>query len=78
MTRSLSDSFGLIAQLASTRITLPLTRVETRFRVTGDVALVEIDQVFVQNARRSLDVTCTKTTSWRRSGRRRSCSVRPC
>lgn len=54
-----SPAFGLIAQLAKTRITLPLIHVETRFRVTGDVVLVEMDQVFEQNAREPLDVTYT-------------------
>ncbi len=59
MTRPFSQSFGLIAQLQKTRIALPLTHIDTRFRVTGDVATVEIDQVFEQNARKSLDVTYT-------------------
>lgn len=52
-------SFGLIAQLASSRITLPLVHIETRFRVNGEIAAVEIDQVFEQSARESLDVTYT-------------------
>lgn len=52
-------SFGLISQLAQTRITLPLTHIETRFRVTGDMVAVEMDQVFEQTARESLDVTYT-------------------
>lgn len=51
--------FGLIAQLATSRITLPLIHVETRFRVTGEVVLVEMDQVFEQNACEPLDVTYT-------------------
>ncbi|WP_395743494.1 VIT domain-containing protein [Prosthecobacter sp.] len=52
-------SFGLIAWLSSTRIHLPLSHVETRFRVTGEVAVVEMEQVFEQTARDSLDVTYT-------------------
>jgi len=52
-------SFGLISQLAQTRITLPLTHIETRFRVTGEFVSVEMDQVFEQTARESLDVTYT-------------------
>lgn len=51
--------FGLVAQLSNTRITLPLIHVETRFRVTGETAVVEMDQVFEQSARESLDVTYT-------------------
>lgn len=51
--------FGLIAQLAKTRIHLPLIHIETRFRITGDVVAVEMDQVFEQNAREPLDVTYT-------------------
>ena len=51
--------FGLIAQLATSRITLPLIHVETRFRVTGEFVLVEMDQVFEQNACEPLDVTYT-------------------
>lgn len=51
--------FGLIAQLAQTRIHLPLVHLETRFRIMGEVAVVEMDQVFEQTARESLDVTYT-------------------
>lgn len=54
-----TSPFGLIAQLAKTRIHLPLIHIETRFRITGDVAAVEVDQVFEQNAREPLDVTYT-------------------
>lgn len=52
-------SFGLIAHLEATRISLPLVHVESRFRVTGDLVSVELDQVFEQNAREALDVTYT-------------------
>lgn len=52
-------TFGLIAQLEATRVTLPLVHVETRFQVTGDWLSVEMDQVFEQNAREALDVTYT-------------------
>lgn len=51
--------FGLIAILAQTRIHLPLVHIETRFRVMGEVAQVEMDQVFEQTARETLDVTYT-------------------
>jgi Ca-activated chloride channel family protein len=51
------NSFGLIAQLEASRISLPLEHIEARFRVTGDLASVEMDQVFQQNARKALDVT---------------------
>jgi Ca-activated chloride channel family protein len=50
-------SFGLSAWLSNTRIQLPLAHVETRFRVTGEVAVVEMEQIFEQTARESLDVT---------------------
>lgn len=51
--------FGLLAWLGKTRIHLPLTHVETRFRVTGEVVAVQLDQVFEQTAREALDVTYT-------------------
>jgi len=53
------NPFGLISQLDSNRISLPLEHVEARFRVTGDLASVEMEQIFYQNARKSLDVTYT-------------------
>ena len=49
-------TFGLIAWLQQTRIQLPLRAVDCRFRVTGDVAVVELDQVFQQTAAEPLDV----------------------
>ncbi len=52
-------NFGLIAELENTRVSLPLSHVEARFRVTGDLASVEMDQVFEQNARQALNVTYT-------------------
>ena len=52
-------TFGLVSLLAQTRITLPLIHIETRFRVTGEFVAVEMDQVFEQTARESLDVTYT-------------------
>ena len=52
-------SFGLISKLAQTRITLPLVHIETRFRITGEFAAVEMDQIFEQTAREPLDVTYT-------------------
>jgi hypothetical protein len=51
------NPFGLIAQLENSRISLPLEHVEARFQVTGDLASVELDQVYQQNAREALDVT---------------------
>jgi Ca-activated chloride channel family protein len=52
-------NFGLIAELENTQISLPLTHVDARFRVTGDLASVEMDQIFEQNARQALNVTYT-------------------
>lgn len=54
-----SMNFGLMAELENTRVSLPLSHVEARFRVTGDLASVEMDQVFEQNARQALNVTYT-------------------
>ena len=51
--------FGLLAWLEQTRIHLPLVHIETRFRVTGEIVLVEMDQVFEQTAGEALDVTYT-------------------
>ena len=53
------QSFGLIANLLHSQISLPLTHIESRFRVTGDLASVEIDQIFEQNAREAINVTYT-------------------
>lgn len=44
-----SERFGLIGWLQETRVELPLKGVECRFHVCGDVATVEIDQIFYQN-----------------------------
>ncbi|WP_050029675.1 VIT and VWA domain-containing protein [Verrucomicrobium sp. BvORR034] len=54
-----SPLFGLIAQLAQTRIHLPLIHIETRFRISGEVVSVQMDQVFEQTSREPLDVTYT-------------------
>lgn len=54
-----SPLFGLIAQLAHTRIHLPLIHIETRFRIAGEVVSVQMDQVFEQTSREPLDVTYT-------------------
>lgn len=54
-----SPLFGLIAQLAQTRIHLPLIHIETRFRIAGEVVSVQMDQVFEQTSREPLDVTYT-------------------
>ena len=59
MTPSTTSPFGLIAQLAKTRIHLPLTHIESRFQIMGDLASVQMDQVFEQTAREALDVTYT-------------------
>lgn len=53
------STFGLISQLANSRITLPLIHIETSFRITGEFAAVEMEQVFEQSAREPLDVTYT-------------------
>jgi Ca-activated chloride channel homolog len=53
------NPFGLISFLANSRITLPLVHIETRFRITGEFAAVEMEQVFEQTAREPLDVTYT-------------------
>lgn len=52
-------NFGLIAELEKSQVSLPLTHVEARFRVIGDLASVEMDQIFEQNARQALNVTYT-------------------
>jgi len=52
-------SFGLVAWLEETRISLPLKGVECRFDVTAGVASVEIDQIFHQSHRAPLDCTYT-------------------
>ncbi len=54
-----SSSFGLIAWLEETRVALPLKGVECRFEVTGAVASVELDQIYLQSAGRPLDCTYT-------------------
>lgn len=47
--------FGLEAWLEKTRVRLPLTAVDCRFDVTGEVASVHVDQVFEQNAETALN-----------------------
>ena len=59
MTTHTTSPFGLIAQLAKTHIHLPLTHIESRFQIMGDLASVQMDQVFEQTAREALDVTYT-------------------
>jgi Ca-activated chloride channel family protein len=54
-----SPAFGLLAWLESTRIPLPLRGVEARFAVTGELAEVTVEQLFVQNCRESVDLTYT-------------------
>jgi Ca-activated chloride channel family protein len=51
--------FGLIAWLEETRIRLPLQGVECRFEVSGDVASVEMEQVFQQT--NTVPLNCTYT-----------------
>ena len=53
------SDFGLIAWLEQTRVSLPLKGVECGFRITGDIASVELDQIYQQNADRPLDCTYT-------------------
>jgi Ca-activated chloride channel family protein len=48
-------AFGLIAWLEQTKIVLPLKGVECAFNVCGDVASVEIDQLFQQESTQPLD-----------------------
>jgi Ca-activated chloride channel homolog len=52
---ALSAQFGLLAWLDETRIALPLKGVEARFEAAGEVAHVEIDQIYHQTADRPLD-----------------------
>lgn len=52
-------SFGLIAWLEPTKISLPLKGVECRFAVCGDLLSVEIDQIFHQNSSRPMDCLYT-------------------
>lgn len=52
-------TFGLIAWLEATKITLPLKGVECRFDITAGVASVEIDQIFHQSHAEPLDCTYT-------------------
>ena len=49
--------FGLVAWLDETRVALPLKGVECQFDVTGDVACVQLDQIYHQNAAKPLDCT---------------------
>jgi Ca-activated chloride channel family protein len=53
------SDFGLIAWLEKTRVSLPLKGVECGFQITGDIASVELDQIYHQNAERPLDCTYT-------------------
>ncbi len=53
------SDFGLIAWLEQTRVALPLKGVECGFQITGDIASVELDQIYHQNADRPLDCTYT-------------------
>jgi len=53
------SDFGLIAWLEQTRVSLPLKGVECGFQITGDIASVELDQIYHQNAGRPLDCTYT-------------------
>lgn len=52
-------AFGLVAWLEQTRVALPLKGVECRFQVTGNIASVELDQIYHQDADRPLDCTYT-------------------
>ena len=54
---SSTAAFGLVAWLEQTRIYLPLKAIECRFQVIGTAVGVEIEQVFHQSARQTLDVT---------------------
>lgn len=52
-------AFGFLAWLEQTRVALPLKGVEARFEVVGEVAHVEIDQIYHQNAAVPLDCVYT-------------------
>src|SRR5438128_263669 len=49
------EPFGLVGWLEKTKVSLPLKGVECRFDVCGDVIDVEIDQIYHQDAGKSLD-----------------------
>lgn len=51
--------FGLLGWLEQTRVRLPLQGVDCRFQVCGEVASVEIDQVFFQSNRQPINCTYT-------------------
>ena len=53
------SDFGLVAWLEQTRVALPLKGVECQFHVTGDIASVQLDQIYHQNADRPLDCAYT-------------------
>jgi Ca-activated chloride channel family protein len=53
------QTFGLIAWLEQTKISLPLKGVECAFNVCGDIVSVEIDQIFHQNGKQPLDCLYT-------------------
>ncbi|HAB19356.1 MAG TPA: VIT domain-containing protein [Verrucomicrobiota bacterium] len=50
-----SPEHGLIGWLENTRVALPLKGVEVRFEVVGEVAHVELDQIYHQTAAQALD-----------------------
>ena len=58
-TDRLSNNFGLVAWLESTRVALPLKGVEARFQVDGAVVSVELDQIYHQDSKQPLDCTYT-------------------
>src|SRR5512137_1376022 len=53
--RDINDAFGLLAWLENTRIRLPLRGVECRFEVCGDVASVQMEQIFHQTNTKPLN-----------------------
>lgn len=52
-------TFGLVGWLEATKITLPLHAVDCRFEVRGELAGVEVDQVFHQSSAEPLDCRYT-------------------
>lgn len=50
-----SSEYGLVGFLDATRVPLPLKGVEARFEVAGEVAHVELDQIYHQTAAKPLD-----------------------
>ncbi len=57
VTRQSPVLHGLLAWLEDTRVALPLKGVEATFSVRGDLASVQLDQIYHQDRDQVLDVT---------------------